>query len=307
MSIKSTASYEIKEIFRILWLYKYLVLSITSFFAIFSVFYALSLPNIYTSSAMLAPSSSNETLSSKLSSFSSLAGIAGVNFPAAQATKSQEAIQRIRSQEFFTNFILPNIKLEDLFAVKEWNQKTNLIEYNDDIFDAKNNIWVREVSFPKKIIPSSQEAYTEWVKLLNVTENKLTTFVRITINHQSPHIAKEWLDLIIDKINSSTRLEDQRIAKSSIDYLNEYSKSTNVQSLIQAIANLQEIQLQTLMISSYTEDYVFKTLESPIVPELKSEPKRSIICILITIIGGILSVITALSIHFYNEIKQQRK
>ena len=97
------------------------------------------------------------------------------------------------------------------------------------------------------------------------------------------------------------------LAENSINYLNDYSKSTTVQSLISAIANLQEIQLQTLMISSSTEDYVFKTLDSPIVPELKSGPKRSIICILITTIGLILSVIIVLTIHFYKEINQKRK
>lgn len=307
MQSNDTASYEIKEIIRILWAKKYLVSSITTFFAIFSVIYALSLPNIYTSSAMLAPSSSNESLSSKLSAFSSLAGIAGVNLPAGQATKSQEAIQRMRSQEFFTDFILPNIKLEDLLAAEKWDQKTNTIKYNNDIFDSKNSTWVRKVSLPKKTIPSSQEAYLEYIKLLDVAENKLTTFIRISIKHKSPYLAKEWLDLIINKINSSMRSEDERLAKNSINYLNDYSKSTNVQSLIGAIANLQELQLQTLMISSSTEDYVFKILDSPIVPELKSDPKRSIICILITIIGGIFSVIIALTIHFYKQINQHKK
>ena len=307
MQENDTASYEIKEVIGIVWAKKYLVASITTFFAIFSIIYAQSLPNIYTSSAMLAPSSSNESLSSKLSVFSSVAGIAGVNLPTVQATKSQEAMQRIRSQEFFTNFILPNIKLEDLLAVDKWDQKTNTIKYNDDIFDSKNNTWIRKVSFPKKTIPSSQEAYLEYIKLLDVIENKRTTFVRVSIKHKSPYIAKEWLDLIIDKINSSMRSEDERLAENSINYLNDYSKSTTVQSLISAIANLQEIQLQTLMISSSTEDYVFKTLDSPIVPELKSGPKRSIICILITTIGLILSVIIVLTIHFYKEINQKRK
>lgn len=307
MQENDTASYEIKEVIGIVWAKKYLVASITTFFAIFSIIYAQSLPNIYTSSAMLAPSSSNESLSSKLSVFSSVAGIAGVNLPTVQATKSQEAMQRIRSQEFFTNFILPNIKLEDLLAVDKWDQKTNTIKYNDDIFDSKNSTWIRKVSFPKKTIPSSQEAYLEYIKLLDVIENKRTTFVRVSIKHKSPYIAKEWLDLIIDKINSSMRSEDERLAENSINYLNDYSKSTTVQSLISAIANLQEIQLQTLMISSSTEDYVFKTLDSPIVPELKSGPKRSIICILITTIGLILSVIIVLTIHFYKEINQKRK
>ena len=56
-------------------------------------------------------------------------------------------------------------------------------------------------------------------------------------------------------------------AKNSIDYLNEYYKSTNVQSLRQSISNLQESQMQKLMLASSNSDYIFKILDAPYIPE----------------------------------------
>ena len=58
----------------------------------FQFFFALSLPNIYTSSALLAPTSPNESLESKIG-VSSIAGITGLNLPQNYVKKSTEAIE----------------------------------------------------------------------------------------------------------------------------------------------------------------------------------------------------------------------
>ena len=80
--------------------------------------------------------------------------------------------------------------------------------------------------------------------------------------------------------------------------LNDYYKTTNIQSLRESISSLQESQMQTLMIASSTDDYIFKTIDSAAVPELKSEPRRSIICIIGTLLGAIISILIALVSHY---------
>ena len=69
---------------------------------ILSIIFALSIPNIYTSSAILAPTSQDDSLSSKLGSYSSVVSLAGVTLPDETASKSQEALERIKSFEFFS-------------------------------------------------------------------------------------------------------------------------------------------------------------------------------------------------------------
>ena len=95
---------DLKSLFKIIWDKKIFVASLTSAAAILSVIYALSLPNIYTSSTLLAPTSKDESLSSQLSGLSSLAGLAGVNLPAGSISNSQIAVKRIESFEFFSKY-----------------------------------------------------------------------------------------------------------------------------------------------------------------------------------------------------------
>lgn len=280
---------DLSELFRIIITKKILIGSITSFAAIFSVLYALYLPNIYTSSSLLAPTSEDDSISSSLGGLSGLAGLAGVSLPAGNISNSQLAVKRIESFEFFSNYIYPNIKLENLMALERWTPKDNNLVYDLSLYDAKSNKWKNK--------PSVQESFKEFKRILNISQDELTGLVYISIDHKSPIIAKKWVDLIIFNINESMREIDIKDAQNSIDFLKESSKNVSIQSIKEVISKLLEGQMQTLMLASSNEAYVFKTIDSPIIPEEKSGPKRAIICILGTALGAILSFLTVLIQH----------
>lgn len=305
-SNETNSSYEIdlSGIFNIIWDRKYLIISLTSVFGVLSIIYSLFLPNVYTSSALLAPSNGDQSLSSKLGGYSSLAGLAGVNISNDADLKTTEAIERIKSFEFFSNYFLPNVNLEDIMAVKKWIPEKDTLVYKNRIYDSNEKKWVRKASFPYQTIPSDQEAFEKFIEdVLVVREDKQTTFLQLSISHKSPHVAKHWADIIIKNINESMREIDKRSAQEAIDFLNESTQSTNVQSLKEVTSRLLEDQMQILMLASSEEAYVFKTIDSPISPEEKTSPNRLLIIMLITFFGGILSVILVL-IQTYIEQKK---
>ncbi|MDA8862055.1 Wzz/FepE/Etk N-terminal domain-containing protein [Gammaproteobacteria bacterium] len=296
---------DLKQLFYILWNKKIFISTVTVIFAVFSIFYALSLPNIYKSKATLSPTSSNDSLSSQLSSFSSLANIAGVKIPGGEVSKTQEAIKRINSLEFFSKHIFPEIKLENLMAVSQWIPEKNIILYDSNIFDIKGSKWVREVTYPYKVIPSKQEAFNVYRDILSISEDSTTSFVTLVVKHESPYISKRWVDLIIKSINLSMREEDKKISQNSLEYLNDFLESTNIKSIRDTISVLQEEQMKTLMLTSSSDSYIFKTIDSAVVPELKSEPKRSLICILGTILGFITSILIVLIVNYFKKTQQK--
>ena len=95
------------EIVNILLNKKIFILVTTLIAGIFSVFLSLSLTNIYTSSALLAPAQQNESMTAALGgSYSAIAGMAGINLSSGTENKSLEAIERIKSLDFFANYFL---------------------------------------------------------------------------------------------------------------------------------------------------------------------------------------------------------
>lgn len=288
---------DFKKIALIFWNKKLMIFSITSIFMVLSIVYTLLIPNIYSSSALLAPTSHDESLSSKLGAYSSLAGMTGIRLSDENASKSDEALERIQSFEFFSKYFLPNIKLQNMLAVKKWDAQKNKIIYKDSVFDEKNEEWVRKVQFPLNVVPSNQEAFKTYKEILSLNVDNQKSFVRISIKHQSPVIAKNWLDIIIFNINESMRLKDIEIAESNINFLNESQESTNIQSLKEVATSLLESQMQTLMLASSNKAYVYEIIDSPIVPEIKSGPMRLTIVFFSTIIGAFFSMLVAYLLH----------
>lgn len=283
---------------KILWLKKFLIISVTLFSAIFSVFYALSIPNVYTSSSLLVPAGEQDSLSSKLGSLSGLAGLAGVSLPKG-SDKTPEALSRINSYDFFINEFFPYINLEDLMAVKKWDYQSNQITYNEKLYDSEKNKWVRKVKLPRKPKPSKQEAYKIYQEIINTSQDPKTSFVNISITHQSPNIAKAWLEIVIKNINLHMKELDKSIAENSINFLNETALNTSKSQIKVVISKLLEDQIQDLMLAEATDDYAFNPITSPIAPERKSKPSRPVICILITMLGGLLGIIIAMCSHYY--------
>lgn len=283
---------DLKSIFFVIWDSKMIISTITLAFTIFSLFISLSLQNVYLSQSLLVPTSKEDSLSSKLSSFTSLPSFAGVQLQGGTITKSQEGIERIKSYDFFINYFLPKIELKNIYAVKKWVPEENILIYNDNLYNDETKEWMQSP-------PSNQTVYKIFKEILTVNQDKKTSLTTISIEHHSPKIAKKWVDIIINAINNSMRQIDADQAEKSIRYLNDAAQSTSIQPIKEAIAKLLENQMQVLMLTASNEDYVFKVIDPPIAPEKKFKPSRTLICIFGAIFGMLFSLIVTFVRHFY--------
>ena len=81
---------DLKELFMVLWSGKWLISVITAVAAASSVVVALSLPNIYVASALLAPAESNGGgLSGLMKQYGGLASLAGVALPSSEEGRAR--------------------------------------------------------------------------------------------------------------------------------------------------------------------------------------------------------------------------
>ena len=61
---------------------------------------------------------------------------------------------------------------------------------------------------------------------------------------------------------------------------------------------LIQSQTETIMLAKVREEYLFKVIDPAIVPEQKYGPKRALICVLGTLLGGMLAVLLVLIRHY---------
>ena len=291
---------DLRELFYALLDGKWIIVSLTAFASIIGVIYSLSLPNIYESKALLFPVKSSNVTSSTLGAYNSLAGLAGISLPSGgDEGNAAKASQKIKSLSFFKNNILTNIYLPNLMAVKSWNSTTNTVAFDEDIFDTNTNTWTRDSSYPKQPIPSAQESYKVFQgQHLSLSEDKKSGFITLSIKHQSPFVAKKWADLVVNEVNSYYRQKDKSKSEKAVSYLNQQISITSLSEIKQVLAELLQEETKKLTLIEANQFYVFDYIDPPAVTELKSEPKRSLICILSALLGGMLSIVLVLIRHY---------
>ena len=292
---------DLKELFTVLWDGKIVITLITGFASVCAVIFALWLPNIYESKALLAPKGESGAggLAGLAKQYGGLASLAGINIGGGggESSKSMMAQQKIQSLDFFTRHLYEKIVL-DLMAVDHWEASSGALVYDPDVYDVKSRGWVREASYPRQAKPSAQEAHEAFLGVLALSEDQKTSLVTIAIKHQSPVVAQAWVALIIEAVTEELRGSDVEEAQGSIAFLEQQRTQTSLVSLDEVFAQLIEEQTKTIMLANVSKDYVFNVIDPAVVPELKSDPKRALICILGTLLGGMLGILLVLVRHY---------
>ncbi|EDQ01577.1 Wzz/FepE/Etk N-terminal domain-containing protein [Shewanella benthica] len=299
--LKADDEIDLRELFAVIWQGKWLIIAITAVFAIGAVIFAIMQPNIYKSEALLAPASEEQGggLSALAGQFGGLASMAGINLGGGGGVdKTQMAIEVMKSRRFTSQFIQRHKILPDLMAVDKWNMVDNSISYDDELYSLSTNTWLREVNAPFKPEPSMQEAYKVFTKIVSVSSDKDTGMVMVSVEHLSPAVAQQWVTWLIEDINQVMKERDVDEANRSSEFLTKQIALTNVADIRSILYKLIEEQAKTIMFAEVRDEYVFKTIDPALIPEEKAGPKRALICVLGTLLGGMLAVMLVLIRHF---------
>ena len=290
---------DLKEIFDVIWKGKILILLVTSFVAICSIVYSLMLPNYYTSESILVARDADSD--GALSQYSGMASLVGINLPATNGTSIFKVMEIIKSREFVKHLITFENVLPSIIAAKSYDSSSQELYFDPEIYDVKTKTWTGKLPINQGIAPSYIEAHKEYGDMLSIIQDKITSHLHIKIQHFSPVFAKEFLALIIQEINKLEREREIDSSNQAQSYLRTELAQTSLVEMKESISKLIETELKKGMMASIHDDYSLISLEPPFIPEKKSGPIRSLIVILSTLIGGILSLTIVLVRHYASD------
>lgn len=299
---------DLAELWHAIWSGKILIIVISALFAISSVFYAINQPNIYQATTLLAPASEQGGaggLSKMAGQFGGLASLAGINLGGGGTDKTGLALEILKSRLFLENFIAKHQLLVPLMAANNWDANSNTLAIDNEIYNSETNTWLREVKAPKKPEPSPWEAFKAFQQVLSVSTDKESGMITLAIEYYSPEVATQWLVWLVDDINSTMREQDKLEAQNSIDYLSKKLQETQLADMQTVFYQLIEEQTKTIMLAEVSQEYVLKTIDPANAPEEKAKPKRGVIVVFGTILGGVLSVLIVLIRYFTIKSKQE--
>jgi len=298
---------DLRELFAALWRGKWIIILFTIVFAAGGVFYALSKPDIYQSSVLLAPTQDEggaRGLSGQLGGLASLAGISLGGGGANQTTMAKAVLQ---SRAFLAGFIHRHNLSIPLMATKAWDMENEKWVINREVYNSETGEWLTNEQ-GESLKPTDWDMVKTFKGgYLSLTNDEETGMVTLNIKSQSPPVAKEWAEKLVHDINEHMREQDVKEAEARIAFLEGKLQETNIAGMQQVFYQLIESETRTVMLANAQQEYVFKTIEPAVAPQEKSEPKRALIAIVATMLGGMLGVFTVFVIAFIRSGKEDNQ
>jgi uncharacterized protein involved in exopolysaccharide biosynthesis len=276
---------DLHKILNDLWESKVSILSITAVFALLSIIYALSITPEYRSQATLVRAeNSNVSMPSSISALGGIASSFGIDLGSSAVDDSQIAFEIAESWGFIEEFININDLSPVLFAAESWDSETGQLIYNENIYNTKKKKWVSSE-------PSSFKKFELFSEKLNMTYDPLSSLYRISIDSYSPKLAKDWTDLFVVSINNHMRTRKLNQVNLYIDFLEQQIAKTSITGMKEVFYKIIEEQVKTKMLAQANPEYVFTIASKPMIPELRFKPRRSLMVILGTLLGSLVSVL----------------
>ena len=185
--------------------------------------------------------------------------------------------------------------LPSLTAAASYDSESKKLVFDSDVYDAVNNKWLETQ-------PSYLQAYRVYMKQLTVNYAQQHDLIRLSVEHISPVFAQKFLDLIIREADNLLRQKDLQQSSDALAYLTSEISKTSLVAMKSSMNQLIQSQLETHMMAKISSNYILQVIEPPFIPENKFKPSRSLICLLVTITGFVLSCLWILIRHFsFNE------
>jgi uncharacterized protein involved in exopolysaccharide biosynthesis len=285
---------DLRELIAVLWAEKRLIVAVTAFFAIASVVFALLQTNIYRAEAVLAPADTEQSSGGLAAQFGGAAALLGVNVGNGAGNAISTALATLRSRQFLGRFIDENALLVPLFA-SSWDADSLTSIVDEDVYDVNTGEWLLE-NGP----PTEHDAFRAMSSILSVSEpDRDTGIITVAITWPNPVEAAEWVNKLVCAINQEVRARDVREANNAITYLQQQLARTQLVDMQRVFYQLIESQTRITMLADVREEYVLRVIDPAVVPDRRIAPRRALICILGTMLGGILSLIIVFFRRFF--------
>jgi uncharacterized protein involved in exopolysaccharide biosynthesis len=263
----------LRQLWDILWRGKWIITAVTALFAVGSVVYALLATEWYRAEVLLAPADevSTRTLGGQLGGLAALAGVS------VSGGGSVEPIAVLKSREFARAFI-EDSGLVQVFFDEQW--------------DSAGGAWLGDDPEQWPEIRDAVKYFHD--NVLKVSEARDSRLVTLGVEWTDPEIAAEWATEIVIRLNERLRERALKEAEVNIAFLQTELGQTNVLTLQQSIGRLLESELQKLMLARGNEEFAFRVIDAASPPKERVRPKRALVAVIGTILGGVVGVFSVL-------------
>jgi uncharacterized protein involved in exopolysaccharide biosynthesis len=277
---------------------------------------SLLMTNIYQAKAVITPitykegRSGDATLSTLMLQFGD---ISGIRLPGGSSVA--EIVNLLKSN-ILREKIIERYQLLPVLFYKKWDAEKkawkeglslNPLVYIEKLVNIITSATQRGISEKHPDIPDVWDGLRKLDKIVEISHNVKENAITITVDYRDPEMAARMVEYFLTALTDHMSSETRRVATINRQYLEEQLGKTADPLIRQKIYNLIAQQLETSMMAEVKENFAFKVIDPPKVPDKKISPKRIQMAILSFIVSIFIGVFLAFFMEHLEKIKSKER
>ncbi|OPY84281.1 MAG: hypothetical protein A4E72_02317 [Syntrophus sp. PtaU1.Bin208] len=152
-------------------------------------------------------------------------------------------------------------------------------------------------------IPQLWDALRLLDHIVQIDNNVKENTIILTVDYENPELAAKLVGYILETLTMHMSTEAKRVALINRAYLEQQLQTTADPLLRQKIYNLIAQQLETAMMAEVKENFAFKVIDPPKVPDRKIKPKRALMAILSLFVALFMGIFIAFFMEYLERVR----
>ncbi len=140
---------------------------------------------------------------------------------------------------------------------------------------------------------------------LKVNFKQKDNIVEVTMEYKDPVLATKILEELLVELQEHMSAESKRVAEVNRRYLEQTLADTSDPYIKANIYNLIAQQIQQAMLSQAKENFAFKVIDPPKVPDKRIKPKRRLMVTVAFVSGVFIGIFLAFFLEYLPTLKQR--
>jgi uncharacterized protein involved in exopolysaccharide biosynthesis len=273
--------------------------------------------NIYQSKAVIAPVSGSGVKGRGLAALASrFTGMPRITLPGSASSSEIIALlnSNILREEIIRKYnLLPVLFYEQWDAGKKEWKKDDSFDFNPfkligniaKVIRPEDRITLNkeEEEEEEEGIPSIWDGLRALDNMVGINDNIDRNTIEISVDFYDPEKAAAIAEDFLTTLNTHMSDEAKRVADTNKRYLEDQLKNISDPFIKQKIYGLIAHQVETAIMAEVKENFAFKVLDPPTVPDRKIKPKRA----LMVILSFLLSLFAGIFLAFFLENIERAK
>ena len=307
------------ELWQVIWKRRKLVARIVAACVVLTVVGSLLMTNIYESKAVImtveAKSSGGGGMAAALAAMGG--GLGGMIGTPESASASE--ISMLLNSNILREKIINEYKLLPILFSDQWDEEKktwkkggfslNPLTYVSKLITAVKPADKKAVKKDPGVpdIYDGLRALEKIISIQNVKGKGLVskdTTINIAAQFEDPVIATNLVNYFVAALNDYMSREAKRVAAINKKYLEEQLLLNSDPLIKQKIYTMIAQQVETAMMAEVKENFSFKVIDPPMVPDQKIKPKRAQMVVLSFVVSLFLAVFVVFALEYLEKMKK---